>query len=288
MYVQSFQVDPRLTAYIESIWTFETEIGLPADDLCTTIVPSARPKLVIPYRGRMFSVINNRGIEHPQASMILVGMMERSVVIDSSAIGVLALEFKPGTLYRFLGFPLKEVTNTAYPLEVVLGQLGQGLQQRLQAAPDPTGKARLTQDFLLRQQAGVFTFDVHSTCSFPGDALPNPSVAEASHDQSQSSGPAMSHLGMLFHYPKPEYRETVLRGFLSIAKIMNAQSGVEASTYEEGETGALVAVTKYDSLEAIQAGFRAVAATGIDPKPNSDRESRPRDLHCMVLIQRRE
>jgi AraC-like DNA-binding protein len=151
MHVQRFQVDPRLTAYIESIWTFETAIGLPANDLCTIIVPSARPKLVIPYRGLMFSEINNRRIEHPQASMILVGMMERSVVIDSSAIGVLAIEFKPGTLYRFLGFPLKEVTNTAYPLEVVLGQLGQGLQQRLQSAPDPAGIAHLAQDFLLRQ-----------------------------------------------------------------------------------------------------------------------------------------
>jgi hypothetical protein len=137
-------------------------------------------------------------------------------------------------------------------------------------------------------QAGVFTFDVHPTRSFPGDALPNPSVAEASQDQSQSSGPAMSHLGILFHYPRSEYRETILRGFLSIANIMNAQSGVEASTYEEGETGALVAVTKYDSLEAIQAGFRAVAAAGIDPEPNPDRESRPRELHRMVLIQRRE
>ena len=67
MHVQRFQVDPRLTAYIESIWTFETEIGLPANDLRTTIVPSARPKLVLPYRGCMCSVINNRRIEHPQA-----------------------------------------------------------------------------------------------------------------------------------------------------------------------------------------------------------------------------
>lgn len=137
-------------------------------------------------------------------------------------------------------------------------------------------------------QAGVFTIDVHPTRSFPGDALPKPSVVQASHDQSQSGGHAMSHLGMLFHYPKPEYRETMLSGFLSVAKIMNAQSGVEASTYEEVETGALVAVTRYESLEAIQAGFRAVAAEGIDPGHNPDRESRPRELHRMVLIQGRE
>ena len=137
-------------------------------------------------------------------------------------------------------------------------------------------------------QAGVFTFDVHPTRSFPGDALPNPSVAEASQDQSQSSGPAMSHLGILFHYPKSEYRETMLRGFLSVAKIMNAQPSVEASTYEEVETGALVAVTRFESLESIQAGFRAVAAAGIDPEHDPDRESRPRELHRMVLIQGRE
>ena len=98
----------------------------------------------------------------------------------------------------------------------------------------------------------------------------------------------MSHLGILFHYPKPEYRETMLRGFLSVASIMNAQPDVEASTYEEGETGALVAVTRYESLEAVQAGFRAVAAAGIDPEHKPDRESRPRELHRLVLIQRRE
>ena len=97
----------------------------------------------------------------------------------------------------------------------------------------------------------------------------------------------MSHLGILFHYPKPEYRETMLRGFLSVASIMNAQPDVEASTYEEGETGALVAVTRYESLEAVQAGFRAVAAAGIDSEHKPDRESRPRELHRLVLIQRR-
>jgi len=136
-------------------------------------------------------------------------------------------------------------------------------------------------------KAGVFVYEIHPCRSIPGDALPKPAVAEASHDQPQSSESAMSHLGILFHYPKPEYRETMLRGFLSVASIMNAQPGVEASTYEEGETGALVAVTRYESLEAVQAGFRDVAAAGIDPEHKPDRESRPRELHRLVLIQRR-
>lgn len=137
-------------------------------------------------------------------------------------------------------------------------------------------------------QAGVFTCEVHPTRSFPGDALPHPSDAQGHPDQTPASGPLLRHLGLLFHYPTPEARETMLQGFLSVAAIMNAQPGVQASTYEEVETGALVAVTRYESLEAVQAGFSAVAASGIDPAPKPDREAQPRELHRLLLIQSRE
>jgi hypothetical protein len=137
-------------------------------------------------------------------------------------------------------------------------------------------------------QAAVLTFEVHPTRSFPGDALPRPAGAEEGEDGSGPGEPAMRHLGILFHYPRPEYRAAMLHGFLNVARIMNAQEGVEAGTYEEVETGALVAVTRYASLEAVQEGFRAVAAAGIDPEHKPDVEARPRELHRLVVVQARE
>jgi hypothetical protein len=91
-------------------------------------------------------------------------------------------------------------------------------------------------------------------------------------------------MGILFHYPKPEHQESMRAGFLGLARIMNAQPGVEAATYEETETGALVAVTRYDDRADVEAGFRAVAAAGIQPEYKSEFEARPRELHLLVRI----
>lgn len=95
----------------------------------------------------------------------------------------------------------------------------------------------------------------------------------------------MRNMGILFHYPIREYHEVMRTGFLSVARIMNAQPGVQASTYEEVETGALVAVTMYDSRSDVEASFRAVAAAGINPEYAPEQESRPRERHLLVRIE---
>jgi hypothetical protein len=92
------------------------------------------------------------------------------------------------------------------------------------------------------------------------------------------------YMGILFHFPKPEHQETMRAGFLTLAEIMNAQLGVEAATYEEAETGALVAVTRYDDRADVEAGFRAVAAAGIQPEYKPEQEARPRELHLLTRV----
>ncbi|MBV9327899.1 MAG: hypothetical protein JO352_29650 [Chloroflexi bacterium] len=91
-------------------------------------------------------------------------------------------------------------------------------------------------------------------------------------------------MGILFHYPKPEHRAPMRADFLRVAAIMNAQPGVEAATYEEPETGALVAVTRYSDRANVEAGFRAVAEAGIQPEYSPEREARPRQRHLLERI----
>jgi AraC-like DNA-binding protein len=151
MQLRRFLIDSLLAPYIEPIWAFETETGLPVNDI-RTIVPSAKPKLIIPYRGTMSSSINTLTTEHLEGSITLVGMIDRSVVIDSGTVlGTLGIEFRPGAAYRFLDFPLREALNATYPLDAVLGKIGRALQQRIADAQTTEQKVRIVQDFLLHR-----------------------------------------------------------------------------------------------------------------------------------------
>jgi hypothetical protein len=92
------------------------------------------------------------------------------------------------------------------------------------------------------------------------------------------------YLGILFHYPKADIREEMRADFLRVAAIMNAQAGVQADTYEDPQSGALVAVTRYDDRAQVEAGFHAVAAAGIQVEYDPEAEERPRELHLLVRI----
>jgi hypothetical protein len=92
------------------------------------------------------------------------------------------------------------------------------------------------------------------------------------------------YLGILFHYPKAHTREQMRADFLRVAQIMNVQAGVEAITYEDPHSGALVAVTRYDDRADVEAGFQAVAAAGIQVAYDADAEERPRERHLLVRL----
>jgi hypothetical protein len=89
---------------------------------------------------------------------------------------------------------------------------------------------------------------------------------------------------MLFHYPRPEFREEFKRGMTRLAEVINTQSGIQASCWEDPSSGALVAVSTYESDDARESAFRAVAAANINFAYSEERESRPRErrvLHAM-------
>ena len=98
------------------------------------------------------------------------------------------------------------------------------------------------------------------------------------------TAPSPRYLGILFHFPKPAFRDASRSNFLRVAAIMNAQPGVDAQTYEDTETGALVAVTRYDDRANVEAGFRAVAAAGVQVAYDAEAEAQPRERHLLVRI----
>lgn len=150
MHVRRFQVDPLLAPYISSIRMFHTEVGWSANDI-RTVVPQGRLKLITPLKGSMRSRVDRQSVEHPEACIMVIGAMERPVVISSGPITSLSVEFRPGMAYRFLGVSMKELLNAMHPLSAVLGCIGEELQQQIEETPLIEDNIRLIQRFLAQR-----------------------------------------------------------------------------------------------------------------------------------------
>jgi heme-degrading monooxygenase HmoA len=84
-----------------------------------------------------------------------------------------------------------------------------------------------------------------------------------------------------FHYPKPEHRDELVQRLRRAAKVMATVPGcLDVGCWQEDATGAVVTTGKWESKDALRAGFAAVAAANVDIDYD-DRESRPREVFSL-------
>ena len=149
MLLRRYSPHPLLSPHVETVWVFESPNPLPVRDL-RTIVPNARLKLIIHFRGGQLTGVNERTLWHDEGTISVTGMMSGPVIVQSSSspIGILGVEFKTASAYRFFGLPLKELTDAIYDIGEVLGKSGRDLKRRIAEANVPE-KIRLLEEFLL-------------------------------------------------------------------------------------------------------------------------------------------
>ncbi len=148
MQLRRFEINPVLVPYIDSIWLFESESGIPSSDM-RLVVPNARPKITITFRGNLVSKVQGITQVHPTASIIAIGMMETPVTIDSlGAVGTIGIEFKSAAAYCFFGQPLKDITNAVYSLETLWGNVGRDWEAKIAEAVTIEAKVRCIQALL--------------------------------------------------------------------------------------------------------------------------------------------
>ncbi len=81
-----------------------------------------------------------------------------------------------------------------------------------------------------------------------------------------------------FHYPKPEFRDEMIRRVHAAARVLVEVPGcLGVHCWEIVETGAIVASGTWESNEARQAGFAAAREAGVD-FAYDDRQLRPWDV----------
>lgn len=151
MLLSRFQPHPLLAPHIAAIWQFESDAGLPASDL-RMIVPNGRPKLIIPYRGALHSLIGGGASKHAESSITVVGALESPATIAASGpIGTIGIEFYAASAHLFLRLPLRSIANSVLQLPDLLGRDGVWLQRQIGERPAIEQKIGLIERFLLQR-----------------------------------------------------------------------------------------------------------------------------------------
>ena len=139
-----------LAPHIEKLWVFESETGIPSDDMRTKL-PDGLLKMVISCRGSLSAWRNETLIRrYPEGSVYLAGQMDRPVRIDSRGpTGAIGIEFKPSSAFRFFPFPLNEIKNSVVLGSEAIGGAFSETLRRIEDCPAIDGKLSTVQSYLL-------------------------------------------------------------------------------------------------------------------------------------------
>jgi quinol monooxygenase YgiN len=85
------------------------------------------------------------------------------------------------------------------------------------------------------------------------------------------------------HYPKAEHAEEMMDRVLAAAEVLSSTPGCLEATCWRESSGAIVTIGKWESEEALEAGFAAVTTARVD-FDYDDRESQPRAVLRMVSV----
>lgn len=143
-------IHPRLVRWIDSIWIFESDAGVP-EASSRIIAPNGRAKLVLSYRNSL-DVRHARGFQEGREGRLhFIGVWDEASVISSpaAASGSIGIEFQPHGIARFAGFSLARAANRVLDASDAFGNLGRDLEERLGGTEDVREKVRILEEFLL-------------------------------------------------------------------------------------------------------------------------------------------
>jgi hypothetical protein len=141
------QARPELQPYIESLWVFESPVGMPLTDT-SMAAPNGCPKLIIPCENSLVSVADGRTRVSHEGGLYFVGNRDTQTLIHSSAreTTFVAIEFSPYGAFPFFGMPMEETANGLFDSEMVFGRWGRETRETLRNLEEINQKVNFIQD----------------------------------------------------------------------------------------------------------------------------------------------
>ena len=136
----------ELTPYIQSIWIFESPIGLPAADI-NMAAPNGCSKLIFSYENPIISTVEGRAVKSKEHNLYFVGNRDISVQVCTAEgkTGFIGIEFYPHGAYQLFGIPMYETANRLLSADELIPHWGNDTNEQLNNIIDSIEKVNFIQ-----------------------------------------------------------------------------------------------------------------------------------------------
>lgn len=175
-----FKPQQDLAEWVQCYWTLESSFE--NTPLKNTIIPDGTMKLIFHY-GDTYKhhPSDQESITLPKC--FLIGQLTRPYVVEPMGVtGSFVVRFQPNGFLPFANIPIKEIQNTAVPLDKLFGKEGVEIGESILQAQTTAQRIHLIETFLLQRLTDKSTIDniVKSTVDTILHANQNISVNELS------------------------------------------------------------------------------------------------------------
>jgi len=152
-----FEPTFELTEFIKRYWTLDGEKE--NTPIKNTIVPDGTMKLIFHY-GETYKHHSQSGEITILPKCFLIGQLTKPYVIEPIGItGSFVVQFKPNGFLPFTTIPIKEMENTAIPLDKLFGENGKKLSEQILNANSTSERIQIIEIFLLGELSNKRTID---------------------------------------------------------------------------------------------------------------------------------
>jgi AraC-like DNA-binding protein len=188
---------PELKTFIESLWLFESPIGMPSPDIDFS-APDGHPKLVIPVENSITAITNGQIQAGYDRDVYFVGNRDSATLLRTTQQRTLfiGIEFYPHGAYPILGVPMGELTNRRLPAEVLFPKWGREVSEMVRNKVHISEKIDCIQSHLI---ALLQERDRHNpVVRFCAESLKNSNGLITVRDLERRTGYSSRYLEMLF------------------------------------------------------------------------------------------
>jgi len=153
----TFEPNSNLTEFVKCYWTLESEKeNTPVKN---TIVPDGTMKLIFHY-GDTYRHYPKKSESIILPKYFLIGQLTQPYIVEPLGItGTFVVRFQPNGFLPFATFPIKQMENTAIPLDKLFGKDGDEIGEEILYAKSTSERIDLIETFLFNRLADKKNID---------------------------------------------------------------------------------------------------------------------------------